>query len=177
MRKSLNVVFDAMGYLAGAFIFAIFVLMIVASIGRMVGWHVSSINDIVAWFCAASAFLAMAHAFKNGDFVRVTLLLEKVSPATRRVLEITSLSFAAVSMCYLACWAIVFTWESYEFQDMATGMVALPMWIPQMSFVIGAVLFALAVVDELILVLRGETPTYTRRVAERHAQGDFSSDI
>lgn len=177
MRRALNLLFDAMGYLAGFFIFAIFVLMIYASIGRWLEWPTSDINDIVAWFCAASAFLAMAHAFKNGDFVRVTLLLEWVGPGTRRVMEIVSLLFAAVSMGYLAFWAARFTYESYLFKDMSTGMLSIPIWIPQMSFVIGAGLFALAVLDELILVLRGQTPTYTLRVAERHAQGDFSSDI
>jgi hypothetical protein len=31
--------------------------------------------------------------------------------------------------------------------------------------------------DELILVLRGQVPTYVREVQERHARGDFSSDI
>ena len=35
-----------------------------------------AVNDIVSWLCAAAAFFAMAHAFKHGDFVRVTLLLE-----------------------------------------------------------------------------------------------------
>jgi hypothetical protein len=51
------------------------------------------------------------------------------------------------------------------------------LWIPQLSFAFGAVLLWVAVVDELILVLRGETPTFVRAVAERHAKGDFSSDI
>jgi hypothetical protein len=39
------------------------------------------------------------------------------------------------------------------------------------------VLLWVAVVDELILVMRGETPTFVRAVEERHAKGDFSSDI
>jgi TRAP-type C4-dicarboxylate transport system permease small subunit len=127
--------------------------------------------------CAAAAFLAMAHAFKNGDFVRVTLMLEKLAPPARRLLEAVSLAIAAVAVGYLAWWAARFAYESWEFQDMATGMVAIPLWVPQTSFVIGAALFALAVLDELILVLRGQTPTYVQRVQERHAQGDFSADL
>ena len=51
------------------------------------------------------------------------------------------------------------------------------MWIPQLSFAIGSVLLLIAVLDELILVLRGHTPTYVREVQERHARGDFSSDV
>jgi hypothetical protein len=46
-----------------------------------------------------------------------------------------------------------------------------------LSFAFGSVLLWVAVVDELILVMRGETPTFVRAVEERHAKGDFSSDI
>ena len=53
----------------------------------------------------------------------------------------------------------------------------MPMWIPQLSFVAGAWLFFIAVLDELVLVLRGHRPTYVVAVEERHAHGDFSSDV
>ena len=88
-----------------------------------------------------------------------------------------SLSIAALSVSYLAWWAARFTLESYQFNDMAGGMVAIPIWIPQLSFVIGSFVFVLAVVDELFIVLRGGVPTYVRLVEERHARGDFSEDI
>jgi len=52
-----------------------------------------------------------------------------------------------------------------------------PMWIPQMTFVVGALLFFVAVIDELVLVLTGGKPTYVRLVEERHARGDFSEDM
>ena len=53
----------------------------------------------------------------------------------------------------------------------------MPMWIPQLSFLIGAWLFFIAVVDELVIVARGNRPTYVVAVEERHAKGDFSSDV
>jgi len=34
-----------------------------------------------------------------------------------------------------------------------------------------------ALVDEFLIVVRGGIPTYVRLVEERHAQGDFSSDL
>jgi TRAP-type C4-dicarboxylate transport system permease small subunit len=165
------------GQLAAVSVLLIFVLMILAAVGRVAGWRVSWVADVVSWACAASAFLAMAHAFKHGDFVRVTLLMEKLPKGVVRVLEVVSLSVAAVAIGYLAWWAIRFTFESWQFNDIAGNMVPIPIWIPQMSFVIGAVLFAVAVVDELVIVLSGGKPTYVRLVEERHARGDFSEDI
>ena len=117
------------------------------------------------------------NAFKNGDFVRVTLLLERLSPPMKRRFEMAALALATWAIGYLAWWAARYTLESYQFNDIANNMVAIPMWIPQLSFVFGALLFLLAVVDELVIVLRGGKPTYERLMEERHARGDFSEDL
>ena len=177
VRRGLDALFDWAGRLAALAVLAIFVLMIAASIGRLAAWRVGWVNDYVSWLCAASAFLAMAHAFKHGDFVRVTLLLDRMAPSVRVLFETASLSIAALAIGYLAFWAARFTWESWKFNDVATNLVPMPLWIPQLSFVVGAALFLLAVIDELVIVLRGAKPTYVRRVEERHARGDFSEDL
>lgn len=177
MRRFLDRLYLWSGYLGALFIMAICVAMIGQSILRELGVRTGAVNDVVSWFCAAAAFFSMAHAFKHGDFVRVTLVLDSVSPSFRKRLELTSLVIGSIATAYLAWSACLFTYESWEFQDVAQGMLAMPLWIPQLSFAFGAVLLWIAVVDELLLVLRGETPTFVRAVAERHAKGDFSSDI
>lgn len=165
------------GALASLCVLIILVLMVGASLGRSLDWRVSWINDVVSWLCAAAAFLGMAYSFRNGDFVRVTLLLEKVSPNVRHLLEVISLATAAVAISYLGFWAARFTYQSWEFNDIAGNMVAIPLWIPQMSFVIGAGILIIAVLDECICVLRGGKPSYVVRVEERHARGDFSEEL
>lgn len=177
MRRFLDRLYDGAGGLAAACVFMIFVLMIVAGVGRQVNWHVSGLNDVVAWLCAAAAFLAMAHAFRHGDFVRVTLLLDAVPPRVRRALDVGCLLIAAVSVGYLTYAATSFTWESYEFAEMATGLLVIPIWIPQSAFVVGCWLLLIAMLDELVGVLRGDKPSYQRAVEARHAAGDFSSDV
>jgi TRAP-type C4-dicarboxylate transport system permease small subunit len=177
MRRFLDMLYAAAGALAALCVLALFVLMLVGSLGRELGWRVGFVNDLVAWLCAAAAFLAMAQAFRNGDFVRVTLLLERLPPRRRRGFEIASLTIAALAIGYLAYWAARFTYESWQFHEMPTGLLVVPLWIPQMSFVVGSLLFFIAVVDELVQVLRGAKPTYVRLVEERHARGDFSEDM
>ncbi len=177
MRRLLDRLYLWSGYLGALFIVAICMAMVGQSILRELGVRTGAVNDAVSWFCAAAAFFTMAHAFKHGDFVRVTLMLESASPANRRRLELVSLFIGSMATAYLAWSACLFTYESWEFNDMAQGMLPMPLWIPQLSFAFGAVLLWVAVVDELQLVLRGETPTFVRAVEERHAKGDFSSDI
>ncbi|MEJ8812604.1 TRAP transporter small permease [Variovorax ureilyticus] len=176
-RVWLDRLYDGAGALGATCVFVIFVLMVLGGVGRQMNWHVSGLNDVVAWLCAAAGFFAMAHAFRHGDFVRVTLLLEAASPRVRRALDVGCLLIAAISVSYLTYAATSFTWESHEFAEMATGLVVIPIWIPQSTFVLGCWLLLIAMIDELVGVLRGDKPSYQRAVEERHAAGDFSSDV
>jgi TRAP-type C4-dicarboxylate transport system permease small subunit len=177
MRRTLDFLYDAAGYLAAFFVFSIFAVMIGASAMREMGLRTGGSDDLVAWFCAASAFLGMAHTFKRGDFVRVGLLLENMGPRLRHAFEILSLTIATAFVGYLAFWACRFTYESWLFHDMSNGLIVVSMWVPQMSFVVGAVLLLVAVLDELVAVLRGGRPGYVIAVEERHARGDFTEDV
>ena len=177
MRRLLDGLYALGGFLAALCVLVILVLMIGASVGRSLDWRVGWVNDVVAWLCASAAFMGMAYSFRNGDFVRVTLVLEVVPARVRRWLEFFSLAVATVAIVYLGYWAVRFTAESYEFNDMAGTLIAVPVWIPQMSFVIGAVILVIAVLDECVQVLRGRQPSYVARVEERHARGDFSEEL
>jgi TRAP-type C4-dicarboxylate transport system permease small subunit len=177
LRKSLDRLYLWAAVLGASCIALICILMMWQTFGRQFGWNTGAVNDIVSWLCAAAAFFTMAHAFKHGDFVRVTLLLERMKPARRRVFEILSLAVAVAAVSYLAFWACRFTYQSWEFNELAQGLLPLPIWIPQSTFALGSLLLLLAVVDEFLIVLRGGVPTFVRLVQERHAQGDFSSDV
>jgi TRAP-type C4-dicarboxylate transport system permease small subunit len=177
VRVALDRFYGAAGGLGAACIPAICILMVAQTLGRQFGFPTGAINDLVAWLCAAAAFLTMAHAFKHGDFVRVTLILEKTRPERRRALELGCLAIAVAAIGYLTFWACRFTYQSWEFKEVAQGLWAVPIWIPQLSFAFGSLLFLVAVIDEFIIVLLGGEPTFVRLVRERHANGDFSSDL
>ena len=177
MRRFLDRLYLGAAYVAATCVLLIMVLMIGQSILREMHVRTGAVNDVVSWLCAAAAFFAMAHSFKHGDFVRVTLLLEQLSVPAQKRFELAALSIAAVAVAYLAWWANRFTYESWVFNDIAQGMLPMPMWIPQLSFALGSILLLVAVLDELVIVLRGNRPSYVVAVEERHAKGDFSSDV
>ncbi len=177
MRRWLDRLYYAAGAVGAVFLLIVGVLMIGQSVLREFGVRTGAVNDLVAWCCAAASFFAMAHAFKHGDFVRVTLLLDSAGPRLRRALEITSLVIGTVAVAYLTWSACRFTYESFVFNELAQGLLPVPIWIPQSSFALGSLLLLVAVVDELVLVLRGARPTFVTAVEERHAKGDFSSEV
>jgi TRAP-type C4-dicarboxylate transport system permease small subunit len=177
MRRWLDRVYLAAAALAALNVLAIAILMVGQSVLREFQVATGAVNDVVSWCCAAAAFLGMAYAFKQGDFVRVTLTLERLPDHWKRRFELFALLVGAVATGYLAWWALRFTFESWEFNEVAQGLLPLAMWIPQSSFAVGAVLLFVAVLDEMVVVLRGGRPSYVVAVEQRHAQGDFSADV
>jgi TRAP-type C4-dicarboxylate transport system permease small subunit len=177
LRKILHKVLDGFGVVSAAFVFAIFVVMLGAALLRTAGMKTGGSDDIVSWLTAAAAFFGLAHTFRHGDFVRMGLVIEKLKPSTRRVVEIVALVIGVVFTGYLFASVAAYVWDSYKFGDVADGLVPIKKWIPQMSIVIGTFLLFLACVDELIHLLRGGVPSYISAVEERHARGDFSEDV
>jgi TRAP-type C4-dicarboxylate transport system permease small subunit len=177
LRSFLRLTYDLAGTLAAAFVAAIFVVMIVASALRQLGIAAAGTDDLVSWMTAAAAFLGMAHTFRNGDFVRMTLVLDALDAKARHAAEILALIVGVVATGFGSWWVIVSVYESWKFEDMSQGLLVVALWIPQLSFALGAVLLFVAMIEELIRVVQGLKPTYVEAVEERHARGDYSEEI
>ena len=114
---------------------------------------------------AAAGFLALAHTLKRGDHIRVTLLLTALPARARRVFEIWSLFAASLLALLFAVYSCKLAWQSHVFHDISTSNDATPLWLPQLSMAVGAVVLAIAFVDELVLEVRGRAAAACRRRA------------
>jgi TRAP-type C4-dicarboxylate transport system permease small subunit len=162
IRKCLDGLYLFSGYAAGAFLVLIFAIMMAMSIGREFALNIPAGDDFASWCMAAMAFLGLAHTFKRGDMIRVGLLLEKLHGRTRQVAEIVALAVSAGFVLYFTRHAIQMTYDSWRFNDMAQGVVAVPLWIPQLGFSGGLVILSIALIDELVNVVSGNKPSYER---------------
>jgi TRAP-type C4-dicarboxylate transport system permease small subunit len=144
------------------FLLAIFVLMMALSIGRQVDVNVPAGDDFVAWCMAACAFLGLAHTFKSGEMIRVELLFDRLRGRARVAAEVVSLAVGAVFVGYFAWFAARLTYDSYLFNDVAQGVLAVPLWIPQTGYALGLAVLFVAFVDELVRVASGHRPTYEK---------------
>jgi len=177
VRRALDALYAASGALAAVFLAATCVVMLLQVAGRELRMLFRGADDIVAWFTAASVFFALGHTFRKGELVRVGVLVERLNPTARRWAEICALGVTLAFAGY-AVWAVTtFVFESWKLNEVAQGLVKIPIWIPQMSFVIGMMIFFIAVADELVTVLRGRTPAYELAEQERRARGDFSERV
>ena len=174
MRRFLDRLYAASGAFAAICLAGIFVLMLVQAVGREFGLLVRAADDITSWLCAASAFFALGHTFRHGELVRVGLFVDMLKPEPRRIAEIVALSITGLFVGYMAVAVIRFVYDSWKFKEVAQGLVKIPIWIPQLCFVAGELIFFIAVVDELIAVLKKQKPTYQLAEEDRRARGDYS---
>jgi TRAP-type C4-dicarboxylate transport system permease small subunit len=175
LRRFLDRLYAASGGLAAVCLASIGALMLAQAFGRGAGILIRGADDIVAWLTAACA--ALGYTFRHGELVRVGLWLHKLRPPARWIAEIVALGITALFVGYMLWAASRFVYESWAFKEVAQGLIAIPIWIPQMSFVAGVVIFFIAVVDELILVLRRQKPSYQVAEEARIAAGDFSETV
>jgi TRAP-type C4-dicarboxylate transport system permease small subunit len=164
IRRVLDGLYLGAGWAAGFFLVMVFLLMMALALGRLPFFrlNIPSGDEFAAWSMAAMAFLGLAHTFKSGEMIRVGLLLERLHGTRRWVAEIVALGISAAFIVYFAWHAIQLTYFSWLLNDMASGVVPVPLWIPQLGFSGGLVILAIAVLDELVRVLRGLRPSYEK---------------
>lgn len=162
LRAFLDRLYLFAGYAAGFFLVVIFALMMVMSLGREVALNVPGGDDIAAWCMVAMAFLGLAHTFRRGEMIRVGLLTERLRGRTKQVFEAVALGVALAFVLYFTRHAIQLTYDSWRFHEMAQGVLAVPLWFPQLGMSAGLAILVVALVDELVNVLGGNRPSYEK---------------
>ena len=141
------------GYGAGILLVGLCGMILYSILGRLLGLYLGGVNDFAGYVMATSTFMALSYTFRTGGHIRVALLLNGLTGTRRRVLETFCLGIMSTVICYLAFYMCRLVWFSYDFQERSEGADATLLWMPQTPVAIGAVLFAVAVVHQLIETL------------------------
>jgi len=152
VRTFLDRIYFASGVVAALFLIAILALIVIQMVARWTGEVFPGAPDYAGYCMAAASFFAFAYALNHGAHIRVSILLNAVSGKARRWLEAWCFTIATALAWYLAYHAIKATYWSGKFNDISQGQDARPLWIPQLSMVIGSVIFAIALTDHLVHV-------------------------
>ena len=155
MRKLLDTLYDGAAWLAALFMVGLLAMVLLSIVSRLLHFHVAGTDAYAGYLMAASGFLALAHTLKRGEHIRVTLLLSALKGRARHALEVWALFAATLLSLLAAFYSGRLAWQSRAFNDISTGNDATPLWIPQLSMAIGSLILTVALVDELVLELRG----------------------
>jgi len=165
MRRLLDTLYTVAGALAAVFMVGVLVCIGMAIIARQLAIHIPGLDAYAGYCMAAAGFLALAHTFKSGEHIRVTLLLASLPARGRVRLDIFALAVGtliAASLAWFSCKLVI---DSRSFNDISTGEDATALWIPQLSMAAGTVLFFIALLDETLRRIRGVPEDTTQDTA------------
>jgi TRAP-type C4-dicarboxylate transport system permease small subunit len=162
MRVALDRLYLWSGYAAGLCLVAIFAIMLFMSAGRQFGINIPAGDEFASWALASNAFLGLAYTFKAGEMIRVGLVIDRFTGRARHAIEIGCLVLGLTFVAYFTWFACKLVYDSYRLNDLATGVLPIPLWIPQLGFAGGLLILTIAFIDELVHVLRGNKPTYEK---------------
>jgi len=170
VRRALDALYRVSGVVAACCLALIACLVLAQIVGRMAGVLVPGADDLASYALVATSFLALAYTLKAGGHIRVALLLRRLPPRPRRLAELGALALGTAITLYFAWFALELTWLSWRFGDMSQGVLPIPLWLPQSVMALGLVVFAVALIDELVLVLKGGLAGYQEaEIAEADA--------
>ncbi|MCZ6637925.1 MAG: TRAP transporter small permease [Alphaproteobacteria bacterium] len=174
MRRALDSLYRLSGAVAAAFLLAIcgvVLLQVGANIinsaatliaGEPVGLAIPSYSEFTGYFLVAASFLALAPALRAGSHIRVSLLIRSLSSGPRRMVELWCSGFGALFSGYFTWFAIDMVMDSYRFNDVSPGIIAVPIWIPQSAMAVGLVILVIALADEFVILILGGEPEYEK---------------
>ena len=160
MRGALDFAYKTSGLLAGFFLVAIAALSLIQVGSRLAGIAAHSFDEFAGYCMAASSFLGLAYTFRANEHIRMTLVLHHTHGRARRAIELAALAASACIVGYFAWWSGDMVRTSYELNDVSQGLVPVQLWIPQAGMSLGLGIMLLAMLDDLVLALRGRPTSF-----------------
>ncbi|RKF18086.1 TRAP transporter small permease [Alginatibacterium sediminis] len=147
MRRMLDRMYHLAGLVSGCCIIAICLLILARVVGRWFGIVVPSSDDIAGFMLAASCFMALAYTLQAGGHIRVSLFTSRLTHAKSKGVERLVLILSSILVSYLCYQLCYMVWESWQFEEVTSGYLPLPLWLVQLPVAIGMCIFTIALLD------------------------------
>ncbi len=170
LRRFLDGLYFIGGVIAAFFLIAILVIIVLQMLARWTGHVFPGATDYAGYCMAAASFFAFAYALNFGAHIRVSLVLTMMG-RYRRWGETFCFAIGAIITTYFAWYAVKGTYWSWKLNEMSQGLDRTPVWIPQLSMAIGAVLLAIAFWDHIVqLVFNGRHGIRDDLIEQSHGE-------
>ncbi|MEL6206901.1 MAG: TRAP transporter small permease [Pseudomonadota bacterium] len=170
LRRTLDTLYLAGGIVAALFLIAILTIIVLQMLARWTGQVFPGATDYAGYAMACASFFAFAYALNHGAHIRVSIVLSSLG-RHRRWGETFCFGVGTVIATYFAWYAVRGTYWSWRLNEVSQGLDKTPIWIPQMSMAIGAILLAIAFWDNFLrLVLTGDHNMSGETVDQEHAE-------
>jgi len=145
------------GYLAGVATVLILVLVCVEVIARLLGTSTMVADEFAGYLNAAIVFLGLGYALKEGAFIRVEVLYDRMKGrglvVVQWIIVLSSLAFAAI----LTFFMMSHTQYAFVQDTRAVSLLQTPEWIPMMVVAIGCAILVLQLIVFIITKFKNLT--------------------
>lgn len=145
-------------------------LLVMSGASRL-GIEIPGVAELAAYLLVGATFLSLAYTFVHHAHIRVTLIISRLPAAVRAWVETVCLMVSLALSGLLVRELIGLVQESLEFNDVSSGMIAIPLWIPQSVLLVGVALLCLALIEALIATLATALTAPSRYVAPESRNG------
>ncbi|WP_150286829.1 TRAP transporter small permease [Rhabdaerophilum calidifontis] len=162
MRRALDALYACAAFVAAASLVTI-ALLVLAQVGlRALGSQLPSADDFAGFALVATTIVGLAPAYRRNAHIRVGLLIERfpLGYPVRRALERGVTAVSALLVGWAAWHTIRFVHESYVYNEINQGLVAVKLWYPQSLMAFGLLVFFVALLDDLVTDLAGGTQSH-----------------
>jgi len=170
LRKGLDLLYWLSAAFAAVCLIAILFLIVVQMMARWTGEVFAGAPDYAGYAMAAASFLAFASALNKGSHIRVSIVLNMVGERTKFWLELWCFGIGTATGWYIVYYINQMLGYAIKFNDVSQGQDATPIWIAQMPVLIGSIVLAIALTDNLITLLITGKHRIIRDVTDTQAE-------
>lgn len=169
MTRTLDTIYKAAGFVSALLIVAICVLVscqiMLNGLSRLLPGTlpstIPSYADFAGFMLAGSTFLAMGYTLRSGGHIRVNLLVQRMPHCFALLAEGFALLIASAFVGTALWFSGALVMESVHYGDVSTGIVPIPLWLPQSVMTFGIALLLIALIHTLVDLITSRASVLT----------------
>ena len=142
---------SAAGGIIGALCLVVLTVIIVFEVVMRYCFNAPTVwvGEASIYLCMGIGFLSLAFGLKNNSHFSITLVTDRLTPKNRVRLKVfTDLVGALYAISFIVK-GTELAWFAYEMEDVSSGMMQTPLWIPWAFVPVGGLLLTLQFLNKL----------------------------
>ena len=132
---------------------------------KFVGWTMSGSDEVTSYVFAASTTWAYSYCLLHRANIRIDAVYNLLPRFVRNLLDLLGIFLLLLYMAVLTDRAIVTLQDSLDYGSVSNTTLTTPLWIPQLAWVSGLVMFMITLVFvgayAITAMLKGDGATVT----------------
>ncbi len=156
IRNALVRLYLFSGGCAAFSLFSLLFLVIVQMSSRWFELDFPGLSNYAGYCLGSASFFGLGYALNHGSHIRVTLIVSH-SGGFKKFIEVAAVGVSMVIAGWFAVHAVINNINSFELGELSQGQDVTPIWIPQLTMSLGAIVFFISLLDLFLCLLLSRT--------------------